>query len=373
MATIKDGKGTLCLAAFDKNAKLERHELGRPECADHDVKVEIKYCGMCHSDLHAVNGDWGINSYPLTPGHEIAGIVMDVGKSVTDFKKGDRVGVGCFVESCGSCGLCKNGEENYCRNHKQTYGNEYPKGKGHDDCAGNLTNGGYSTAITVRDHFVYKVPEGLDLELVGPLLCAGITMFSPLNKYVLSQGGSKKVGIVGFGGLGQMGIQLAKAMNCEVTVLSRSTSKKSEAEKLGANILAHTDEDAMKKAAQTLDVIIDTVAFHHDIAPLMSLLNVGGTYVSIGAFPKPFTMTPMNMIFNKYNYTGSLVGGVPETQQMLEFCAKHKCFPEIEVIHAKDATAQFKALADGTAGTKRAVIDMSTLKDLPEKDQQSSQ
>ena len=368
MATIKNGKGTICLATFDEKAELRRHEFGRPAPGPNDVSIEIKYCGMCHSDLHASNGDWGLGFYPISAGHEIAGVVQSIGSNVKDseFKVGDRVGVGCFVDSCGKCEQCSNGEVNYCRNHQQTYGTEYKKGLGHDECAGNHTNGGYSSQITVKKDFVFKVPENVDLSYVGPLLCAGITMFSPLNRHVLQKdnGKPKKVGIVGFGGLGQMGTKLAKAMGCEVTILSRSTKKKDEAAKLGANLIAHTDEDEMKKAAMSFDVIIDTIAVPHEIQNMISSLKVGGTWVCIGAIPQPCSISPMGLIFSNYHLEGSLVGGLPETQQMLDFCSKHNTLPDIKVINAKDASAQFKALADGTADVKRAVIDMSTLGDL---------
>jgi uncharacterized zinc-type alcohol dehydrogenase-like protein len=364
MATVKNGSGVMALAAFDKNAELKKHELGRPKAGPNDVEIDIKFCGMCHSDLHAVNGDWGMDSFPLAPGHEIAGVVKAVGSAVTKYKEGDFVGVGCFVESCGECALCGCGSENYCKKSAQTYGTPYPEGKGHDDCAGEPTNGGYSAAITVKQDFVYAVPEGMELKYVGPLLCAGITMFNPLNKHVLKKGGNKSVGIVGFGGLGSVGAKLAKAMGCDVTFLSRSTSKKDEATKLGADILAHSDEDALSAASGKFDVIIDTVAVHHDIQNIMPTLKTGGTYHLIGAVGQPIGVVPMSFILSNLHLEGSLVGGIPETQEMLEFCAKHNIVPEINVIHARDANAHFKALADGSADTARAVIDMSTLSEL---------
>jgi D-arabinose 1-dehydrogenase-like Zn-dependent alcohol dehydrogenase len=200
--TIKDGKGTLALAAFDTTAHLGKHEFGRPETGPNDVKIVVQYCGMCHSDLHMCNGDWGFNAFPITPGHEIAGGITEIGSDVTTFKTGDRVGVGCFVDSCSECTQCEVGDENYCTKSQQTYGSVYAKGLGHDECAGYHTNGGYSTQIIVRSKFVYHAPNNIELEYVGPLLCAGITMFSPLNQLVLQPGGKKSVGIVGFGGLG---------------------------------------------------------------------------------------------------------------------------------------------------------------------------
>jgi alcohol dehydrogenase (NADP+) len=246
----------------------------------------------------------------------------------------------------------------------------YLQGKGHDDCAGYHTNGGYSSDITVRRDFVFKVPEGMGMEYVGPLLCAGITMFSPLNRHVLMKedGKHKSVGIVGFGGLGQMGVKLAKAMGCSVTVLSRSTSKKAEAEKLGAVILAHSDAAALKEALYSFDLIIDTASVHHEIAPILTTLKVGGTYVCIGGIAQPVSISPFGLIANYHKIEGSFVGGIPETQKMLDFCSEHNVLPEIKVISARDATDQFKALADGSAGALRAVIDITTLADLPDRD-----
>lgn len=368
MATIKDGSDTLALAAFDKSAKLGIHALGRPAPGPKDVKIDIKYCGMCHSDVHACNGDWGLNFFPIAPGHEIGGIVKEVGEEVTKYKVGDRVAVGCFVDSCDDCAQCKAGLQNHCRSHLQTYGSVYSKGKGHDECAGCHTNGGYTNQITVRQDFVFSVPDNIDLTYAGPLLCAGITMFSPLNRHVLKKGGKKSVAIVGFGGLGRMGVKLAKAMGCDVTVLSRSMSKKEEAHKLGATILAHTDEEAMKAAADTFDVILDTISLHHDISHILPTMKIGGTYVFIGAFAQPVEVSPFGLILSNYKIEGSLVGGIPETQEMLDFCNKHNVLPDIRIISASEANAQFQALMNGTASTERAVIDMSTLADLKTED-----
>ena len=302
--------------------------------------------------------------FPMVPGHEIAGIVKAVGSDVTKFKVGDCVGVGCFVDSCMSCELCDRGEQNMCRTHVQTYSTNYPTGKGHDECAGFHTNGGYSSEITVRSDFVFNLPEKLGMEYAGPLLCAGITMFSPLNRHVLEKGGKKKVGIVGFGGLGQVGTKLAKAMDSEAVIFSRSDSKKADAEALGASLVAHTDEEALKAVAYTCDVIIDTISHPHEVQHIMGSLKVGGTYVCIGGIAQPFNIVPFGMIFNNYKLEGSLVGGIPETQKMLDFCAEKNVLPDIKVISAKEANDQFKALGDGSASTVRAVIDMSTLSDL---------
>jgi uncharacterized zinc-type alcohol dehydrogenase-like protein len=365
MATIKDGKGTIAIAAFDTDSELKKTEFGRPAPGPNDVDVKIAFCGICHSDVHATNGDWGMNNFPMAPGHEIAGTIQGVGSNVTDFKIGDRVGVGCFVDSCGECGACKRGEQNYCRQHVQTYSTIYPEGKGHDECAGYHTNGGYSTQITVKQDFVYHVPENIELEYVGPLLCAGITMFTPLNQHVLKKGGEgMKVGIAGFGGLGHMGVKLAKAMGAEVVVLSRSTSKRSEAEALGASILAHSDEEAIKAHAESFDVIIDTIPIQHEISHLIPLLKVSGVYHFVGAIPQPVGVSPFALIFSNVSVAGSLVGGIDGTKEMLEFCSKHDIKPEIKVIDAKEAAPHFASLVNGSAPAARHVIDMSTLSSL---------
>jgi uncharacterized zinc-type alcohol dehydrogenase-like protein len=368
MATIKDGKGSFVLAAFDEKCELKKHEFGRPEPGPTDISIDVKYCGMCHSDVHACNGDWSTNKFPIAPGHEVAGIVRSIGSEVTDFKVGDRVGVGCMVDSCRSCGLCEEGLENHCRDMIATYGSVFPEGKGStfDKAAGYHTNGGYSTDITVNKHFVFKIPDSMELEYAGILLCAGVTMFSPLNRHILQKGGGKgkTVGIVGFGGLGMMGVHLAKAMGAKVTVFSRSDKKNAMAEEMGVDILVHTDEEAVKAADRSFDVVIDTISAVHPIAPLVNTIKVGGTYVLIGALAQTFEISPMQMLFSRQSIEGSLIGGVPETQQMLDFCAAHSIKPNYHVIHAKDASEQFKAMMEGRADAKRAVIDISTLQEM---------
>jgi uncharacterized zinc-type alcohol dehydrogenase-like protein len=368
MATIKDGKGTYMLATFDEKCEFKKIEAGRPKPGPNDVAIDIKYCGMCHSDLHTVNGDWMVNKYPIAPGHEIAGIVREVGSKVKDFKVGDQVGVGCMVESCRSCELCKDGLENYCPGMIQTYMVDFPEGKGAnmEKAVGYYTNGGFSTDITVNEHFVFSIPKSMKMEYAGVLLCAGITVFSPLNRHVLQKGGGKgkKVGIVGFGGVGQMGVKIAKAMGAEVTVFSRSNKKEAAAKELGADLLVHTDEKAVNDAKRTFHVILDTVAVSHPVAPLVNTIKVGGTYVMIGAIMKPFEISSFQLLSNRQAIEGSLIGGIPETQQMLDFCAKHKIVPEYKVIHAKDVTDHFRAMAAGELKAQRAVIDISTMKEL---------
>jgi uncharacterized zinc-type alcohol dehydrogenase-like protein len=370
MATIEKGTGTLCLCAFDKSAELKKHEFGRPAPGPDDIAIDNKFCGMYHSDLHACNGDWGMNMYPFTPGHEIAGIVSAVGANVKDFKVGDRAAVGCFVESCGTCDLCSEGHENYCPKVVQTYGTPFPEGKGDHfkEAVGHHTNGGYSDKIVVNQRFVFQIPESISMEDAGPLLCAGITVFSPLNRHILKKAGigkgKKHVGVVGFGGLGHMAVKIAKAMGADVTVFSRSNKKEAQAHAMGASLLVHTDANSLSEQVRVFDCIIDTVSESHGVAPIMGTLKVGGTMVLLGAIGKPFELSAFPLLFNNHSIEGSLVGGIPETKEMLEFCAKHNIVPDSKVIHAKDAAAQFKAMSDGTSDADRYVIDISTLKDL---------
>jgi uncharacterized zinc-type alcohol dehydrogenase-like protein len=369
MACIRPGSGTGCLCVHDKNAVLVRGEFGRPAAGPRDVEIDIQFCGMCHSDVHASNGDWGLdampNFYPFTPGHEIAGTVRAVGDKVTKFKVGDRVGVGCMVNSCKSCDLCTAGAEQHCPKMIQTYSSPYPDGDGvSKDVAGKITNGGYSTSITVVDEFVLPIPANLKLEHAGPLLCAGITTFSPLNRHILKKGGGKgkKVGVVGFGGLGHMAVKLAHAMGAEVHVISRSLAKEAEAKAIGATgIVVHTDEDAVKAATRKFDVILDTVSAEHGVEKLLGMTAVFGTYVLIGGVPTPFPVSAMQLLFNHISIEGSLIGSIGETNEMLQFCAEHNVVPDIKIIDAQDAAAQFTALINGSAGARRAVIDMSTL------------
>jgi uncharacterized zinc-type alcohol dehydrogenase-like protein len=370
MATLSTGtKNALALGAFDTKAELYCFEIARPSVGPSDVAIDIQYCGMCHSDCHACNGDWGLDSWPIAPGHEIAGIVSAVGSEVTQFKVGDKVGVGCMVESCRTCDLCTQGLEQHCPNMTQTYGSPFPADKGETlkDAAGHHTNGGYTSAITVSEHFVFKIPDGMDMKYAGVLLCAGITTFSPLNRHILQKGGGKgkTVAIVGFGGLGQMAIKIAQAMGVDsVTILSRNDKKKPEADKLGCKYLVYADEKEVAAAARTFDVVLDTVSAPHDVSGLVSTMKVGGTYVLLGAVGKPFEVSAFNLLFNRHSIEGSLIGGVPETQEMLDFCAKHNIVPEYRVINAKEANEQFKSLMDGTANPDRCVIDISTLRDL---------
>mmetsp|Transcript_23821 Transcript_23821/g.36210 ORF Transcript_23821/g.36210 Transcript_23821/m.36210 type:complete len:366 (+) Transcript_23821:34-1131(+) len=365
MATIKDGKGTFALATFDKQAKLAKHEFGRPDPGSDDVAIDIHFCGMCHSDLHACNGDWGIDSFPIAPGHEIAGVVTAIGKNISQYKVGQRVAVGCFVDSCkkAECEQCSIGLEQHCSQVIQTYSSKYPKFGGHPEAEGYHTNGGYSTAITVNQRFVFAIPEKMKMEVAGPLLCSGITMYSPLNRHVKGKK-NQKVGIVGFGGLGHIGVKIAKAMGAEVVVFSRSTDKEEEAKALGAKLLVHSNREALNAASRSFDVILDTVSAKHDVMSLISTLKPTGAYVLIGAIAAPVSVDIMALLFNRYKVEGSLVGGVPETAEMLEFCSVNNIEPTYDVIHAKDADEHFRKLEEGKVGARRAVIDISTIREL---------
>uniref|UniRef100_A0A6U0TKS4 Enoyl reductase (ER) domain-containing protein n=1 Tax=Eucampia antarctica TaxID=49252 RepID=A0A6U0TKS4_9STRA len=361
MATIKGGQGIKALAVLEEGGSLKPTEIGRPEPGPNDVHIKVLYCGQCHSDLHATNGEWGINLYPMTPGHEIAGTVM--ASNSPNFLVGQNVGVGCMVESCRSCDLCDEGLENHCPSMIQTYSASYPKASGHDDCADYHTNGGYSEEIVVRDRFVFAIPDALPLEFAGPLLCAGITTYSPLNRLVKGKK-DQSVGVVGFGGLGMMTAKLAIAMGAKVTIISRNLSKAKEAEAIGANLVSHQDSDVMTGLTRTFNTIIDTVSVHHNIEAILSSLKVGGNFCFLGGVPQPYEISAFTLLFNRYNISGSLIGGVPETKEMLDFCVEHNVFPTIQIIKAQDAAGVFEAMQQGKAGGIRNVIDMSTIGEL---------
>lgn len=360
MATIVGGKGSFMLAAHDKEYKMSKVEIGRPAPGPDDVAIDIVFCGMCHSDLHAINGDWGVNKYPLAPGHEIAGVVRSVGANVTKHKVGDHVAVGCMVLSCGECELCKTGLEQHCPKMTQTYSSEFP----HGEAAGNHTNGGYSTDITVHQKFVFHVPAGMPLETAGPLCCAGITTYSPLARHVKGKD-NQHVAVVGLGGLGMCAVKIAKAMGAKVTVLARNDAKKAEATALGADLVVMSDDKAMGALSRQIDCVLDTVAVHHDINSIMSTLKAyTGVLVLIGGIPQPYQLAGFPMIFNGTRVEGTMIGGCALTQEMLEFCQAHKIAPDTEIIHARDVEAALHKLHDNAAGVKRFVIRSETLKEL---------
>ncbi|WP_414830402.1 NAD(P)-dependent alcohol dehydrogenase [Alteromonas sp. H39] len=344
---------TVGYAAHSSDAHMVPYHFERRDLRDNDVAIEILYSGVCHSDLHTVNGDWGEQPYPLVPGHEIVGRVMNVGPDVKKYKVGQHVAVGCMVDSCQECDQCHNHEEQFCRNGMTpTYGAP-------DRISGETTQGGYSKHIVVREEFVLDVPEALDLARVAPILCAGITTFSPLRHWNVKKG--SRVGVVGLGGLGHMGVKLAVAMGAEVTVLSRSDKKSQEAKNLGAKgVLVSTDDDAMEEAAGSFDVILDTVPVKHDINIYTPLLDVNGSLIivgQIGPLEEPVTAP---LVLGRRSVAGSLIGGIKETQEVLNFCAEHNIHPECKMIRADEVNSAFEHLAQGDVA-HRFVIDMSTL------------
>ena len=340
-------------AALDERSALAPYEIKRRDPGPGDVQIRILFCGVCHSDLHTARNEWKNTLYPSVPGHEIVGRVVQVGKRVRRFKVGDLAGVGCFVDSCGKCPNCKANEEQFCQSEPTfTYNSIEKDGKAH-------TCGGYSSHITVRDKYVLKIKKGLPLARIAPLLCAGITTYSPLKRYGTKKG--KKVGVVGLGGLGHMAVKIAKAMGAEVTVFSTSPGKEADAKKLGAkNFLLSSSPENFTKMAGKLDLIIDTVSAHHDLSPYLSALKIDGTHVLVGAAPEPSQVSAFALIMGRKVLTGSLIGGIKETQEMLDFCARKKVFSDIELIPAAKINDAYERTIKGQV-KYRFVIDAKTL------------
>ncbi|HET7140330.1 MAG TPA: NAD(P)-dependent alcohol dehydrogenase [Arthrobacter sp.] len=320
-----------------------------------DVEIAIEFCGLCHSDVHATRGEWGTQNYPLVPGHEIVGTVSRVGSAVTDFAPGDRVGVGCMVDSCRECESCLDGLEQYCENGMTgTYG---AKDRRNGDA---ITQGGYSSAVVVDRRYVLHVPQNLDPAAVAPLLCAGVTTFSPLRHFDVEEG--DVVGVVGLGGLGHMAVKLAKAMGAVVKVFTTSESKVPAALELGADeVILSRDRDAMAAADRTIDLIIDTVAAPHDLNPYFRTLRLDGALFQLG-LPSE-AMPPVNpgaLIRRRIAYAGSLIGGIAETQEMLDFCAEHNVVADIEMVRADQLNEAYDRMVAGDV-KYRFVLDTSTL------------
>ncbi|GAT74337.1 alcohol dehydrogenase [Microbacterium sp. HM58-2] len=313
-------------AAPREAAPLEKTVIERRELGPHDVLIDIAYAGICHSDIHTVQGDWGPQSYPLAPGHEIAGTVADVGSEVTTHAVGDRVGVGCMVDSCGACDSCLRGQEQFCAEGAVfTYGST--------DRDGTVTQGGYSEQVVVTESFVVRIPDALPLDAAAPLLCAGITTYSPLRHWKVGPG--TRVAVVGLGGLGHMGVQIAHALGAEVTVLSQTLSKKDDGLRLGADDYRATGDPAtFRELRGSFDVILNTVSAVVDLRAYLGLLATGGTMVCVGAPGEPLALNVGSLIGGNKTIAGSNIGGIRETQEMLDFCAEHGIAAEIEVIPA---------------------------------------
>ena len=348
---------TFGYAAHSAKDELVPFSFERREPRPEDVLIDILYCGICHSDIHSARNEWGGAQYPFVPGHEIVGRVKIVGNKVSKFKVGDLVGVGCLVDSCRHCASCNDGLEQYCNNgFTGTYGGE-------DKIGGTphkRTFGGYSDKITVDERFVLKIPENLDPAAATPLLCAGITTYSPLKHWKVGAG--QKVGIIGLGGLGHMGVKLAHAMGATVVMITTSPDKGKDAKKLGADeVLISKDANAMQAAQNSFDFLLNTIPVGHDVDPYLSLLKRDGTMVIVGSVEPLTKVNGVNLIFRRRNMAGSLIGGLPETQEMLDFCGKHNIVCDIEKIAMKDVNTAYERTIKGDV-KYRFVIDIATLK-----------
>ncbi|KAL6277401.1 hypothetical protein ACE6H2_021002 [Prunus campanulata] len=337
-------------AARDTSGHLSPFNFSRRATGDEDVRFKVLYCGICHSDLHSIKNDWGFSVYPMVPGHEIAGEVTEVGSKVKKVKVGDKVGVGCMVGACHACDNCNNDLENYCPKLILTYSSVYTDGT--------LTYGGYADSMVANERYIVRFPENMPLDAGAPLLCAGITVYSPLKYFGLAEPG-KLVGIVGLGGLGHVGVKFAKALGAKVTVISTSPSKKDEAlNQLGAHsFLVSSDQDQMQAAMGTLDGIIDTVSAVHPIVPLIGLLKSHGKLILVGAPEKPLELPVFPLIVGRKVLAGSGIGGMKETQEMIDFAAKHNITAEIEVISMEYVNTAMERLAKNDV-RYRFVIDV---------------
>lgn len=340
------------MAAYDAKSPLKLMKFERRALKPTDVAIKIQYCGVCHSDIHTARGDWGKVQYPIITGHEIAGEVVAVGSSVSKFNEGDRVGVGTMVDSCGHCSQCNTGFQNYCTNgNTQTYG-----GKQED---GSITQGGYSTFIVVKENFVFDIPKSIDLAEAGPLLCAGITVYSPLRHWAV--GPNHKVAINGMGGLGHLAVKIAKAMGAEVTVFTTSSDKEKDAKKFGAKDVVVKNKDTdYSKYNYSYDFILDTIPYQYDISKMIPLLKPHATLcrVGVGKVENPIGVKQMQLVLHRNAVAGSNTGGVPETQEFLNFCAVHKITPEIKKISMKDISSSWDKVVNKKA-RYRYVVDFT--------------
>ena len=342
-------------AAQSEASGLAPLTIERRELRGDDVAIEIDYCGVCHTDIHFAQNDWGMTMYPVVPGHEIIGRVTAVGEHVSAFQPGDTVGVGCMVDSCRHCEPCQQGLEQYClEGPVVTY-------NGIDRHDGTVTYGGYSDSVVVNEHFVVRIPEKLDPAAAAPLLCAGITTYSPLRHYGVKPG--HKVGVIGMGGLGHMGIKFARALGAEVTVFTRSPDKVSEAEAQGAHqVIISTDEEQMQAAAGQFDFMLDTVPVQHDLNPYIGLLRYDGVHILVGLLePVEPPLQAGPLVMGRKVLAGSLIGGIPETQEVLDFCADNDIACDVEMLDIRKLNEAYERVKKGDV-KYRFVIDMATLK-----------
>jgi alcohol dehydrogenase (NADP+) len=343
---------TPALSAPSAGAPFEQTTIERRELGEHDVQIEIAFCGICHSDIHQVRDEWGGSIFPMVPGHEIAGVVAAVGPGVGKFAVGDRVGVGCMVDSCGECEYCKAGEEQFCiKGNVQTYNAR--------DYGGETTYGGYSRQIVVTERFVVKVPDSLELADAAPLLCAGITTYVPLKHWKVGRG--TKVAVIGMGGLGHVGVQIAAAMGAEVTVLSQSLSKKEDGLRFGAkHYYATSERETFSELKNSFDLILNTVSANLPLDAYLRLLRVDGTMVTVGAPSEQDKVHAFSLIVGRRSLAGSSIGGLPDTQEMLDFCAEHGVKPAIELISADAVDGAYDRVVSSDV-RYRFVIDASTI------------
>jgi len=336
-------------AAAEAGARLAPTTIERREVGPRDVSIEIDACGVCHSDIHQAEADWGMDIFPMVPGHEIVGRITAVGSEVTKHQIGDRVGVGCYVASCGSCAACEAGDENYCPDWSTTY-------NGYERDGVTPTYGGYSDHIVVDEHYVLRIPENADTQAVAPLLCAGITVYPPLKDYA---GPGKEIGVIGLGGLGHVAVRIAKAMGSRVTVFSHSPSKEADARKLGADAFASsTDTSAFKSMRMSFDMILSTVSAPIDVDAYLGLLKTRGTLSIVGLPVEPLTFEAGNLVGEARTIVGAKLAGVDATQEMLDFCAEHGIVADIEVIDIADINEAWQRVKDSDV-RYRFVIDIA--------------
>jgi uncharacterized zinc-type alcohol dehydrogenase-like protein len=345
---------TVGYAALGPSGRLDRWEFERRAPGPNDVDIEILFCGICHTDLHLVRNEWNISRYPMVPGHEIVGRVTAAGADVTQWKPGDAVGVGCFVDSCRECSACREGDEQYCEKEPTlTYNSIERDGR-------SVTYGGYSTRIVVNEDYVFRLPAGEHLERIAPLLCAGITTYSPLARAKIR--GGESVAVVGLGGLGHVGVRIARAMGADVTVISHSTSKRDDAKRLGANdFIATSEPDAFMRNNGRFQFILDTVSAPHDVNALAGLLRRNGTMIMVGAPPQPSSIAAFTLIQGRRRLGGSMIGGLRETQEMLDFCGRSGIVADVEIIPMQKVNEAFERLVRSDV-RYRFVIDLASLK-----------
>jgi len=346
---------TKAYAAQSTTEQLTPFEFNRRKVGSDDIQIDIKYCGVCHSDIHMVRNDWGWSEYPIVPGHEIVGRILQVGENVNNFKEGELVGVGCLVGSCQTCSACTNNLEQYCENGMvMTYGSP-------DPVMGGMTHGGYSDNIVVDKKFVLKISEKLETQSIAPLLCAGITTYSPLKQWNVKAG--DKVGIIGLGGLGHMGVKLAAAMGAHVVMITTSPEKGEDAKRLGAHdVLVSKDEKQMAKHANSFDFLLNTIPVSHDINPYIDLMKRDTTMAIVGILGSLPEVNIAALIMQRKRIAGSLIGGIKETQEMLDFCAEHNIVSDVEMIKIQDINSAYERIIQSDV-KYRFVIDMNSLKE----------